>query len=80
MVSALVSSTCSTTIMNKRQIANINNFQSMTCDLFWVSAPATPQPKIPPHSQPHATCYFDGCNLRLASATAISINSYSTSY
>ena len=36
--------------------------QSMTCYLFWVAAPASPQPKIPPHPQPHATCIFDGRN------------------
>ena len=34
----------------------------MTCYLFWVAAPATPQPKIPPHPQPRATCFFDGRN------------------
>jgi len=34
----------------------------MTCYLFWVAAPATPQPKIPPHPQPRATCLFDGRN------------------
>ena len=38
--------------------------QSMTCYLFWVAAPATPQPKIPPHLQPRATCFFDGRNLQ----------------
>ena len=34
----------------------------MTCYLFWVAPPATPQPKIPPHPQPRATCFFDGRN------------------
>ena len=34
----------------------------MTCYLFWVAAPATPQLKIPPHPQPRATCFFDGRN------------------
>ena len=38
------------------------DFQSMTCDLFLVAAPATPQPKISPHPQPRATCYFGGRN------------------
>ena len=37
-------------------------YQSMTCYLFWVAAPATPQAKIPPHLQSHATCFFDGRN------------------
>ena len=36
--------------------------QSMTCYLFWIAALATPQPKIPPHPQPRATCFFDGRN------------------
>ena len=34
----------------------------MTCYRFWVAAPATPQPKIPPHPQPCANCFFDGRN------------------
>ena len=34
----------------------------MTCYLFWVAPPATPQTKIPPHPQPRATCFFDGRN------------------
>jgi len=34
----------------------------MTCELFCHAAPATPQPKSPPH--PHATYIFDGCNLQ----------------
>ena len=34
----------------------------MTCYLVWVVAPATPQPKIPPHPLPRATCFFDGRN------------------
>ena len=34
----------------------------MTCYLFWVAAPATPQHKNPPHPQPRATCFFDGRN------------------
>ena len=36
--------------------------QSMTCYLFWVAAPATPQTEIPPHPQPRATCISDGRN------------------
>ena len=40
--------------------ASMANYQSMTCYLFWVAAPATPQPKIPSHPQPCATCFFDG--------------------
>jgi hypothetical protein len=32
----------------------------MTCYLFSVAAPATPQHKIPPHRR--ATCFFDGRN------------------
>ena len=39
-----------------------DNYQRMTCYLFWVAAPATPQPKIPPHPQSRATCFFDGRN------------------
>ena len=42
----------------------IHIHQSMTCYLFWVAAPATPQPKTPPHPQPPATCFFDGRNLQ----------------
>ena len=43
----------SLSILNKisRYILGYINGQSMTCYLFWVAAPATPQLKIPPHPQ-----------------------------
>ena len=51
--------------INNIQIhAKYRQMQSMTCYLFWVAAPATPQPKNPPHVQPRATCFFDGRNLQ----------------
>ena len=37
----------------------LDSGQSMTCNLFWLAVPTTPQPKSPP--QP-ATCIFEGCN------------------
>ena len=42
------------------------NFQSMTCDLFWLAALAASQHKSPPEPQLHTTCFFDGRNSQLA--------------
>ena len=42
----------------------MNRVQSMTCDLFWLAALATPQPKSCPQPQWRATCLFDGSNLQ----------------
>ena len=49
-------------LINKAKDISIPSDQSMTCYLFWVAAPATPQTKIPLHPQPRATCFFDGHN------------------
>ena len=53
---------CYDSAVLKRNCSEHRNNQSMTCYLFSVAAPATPQPKIPPHPQLRATCFFDGRN------------------
>ena len=62
---------CKNTLSHATQSCEAFSFQmplqSMTCYLFWVAAPATPQPKISP--QPHATCFFWWSQLASASAT-----------
>ena len=55
---------CSQIFFMSLQSGFYSIWQSMTCNLFWVAAAATPEPKIPPHPQPRATCFFDGRNLQ----------------